>query len=253
MTEFKETASATAGVPLHETHRVAGVTENCRFNDHTMCHSSQCACDCHRPVAATVAPVHSSVADPNLIKSCARCNMKRPAGEVYCRKCGGKLGSLQCMGCRTVCDEGDLFCYNCSYPLNSRAVEIMQAENRDLPEVAPLPPPPPAQTGPPRVPAAVIAKRQARQAIPTSPLAVDGEQLPEITIDPAAEKELQEALEQLRRDGHLASVSPAAVEATIPAPAPANGLPKGMFKESVAAPVAGQQRKQVVPFNPKAQ
>src|ERR1700690_2847534 len=95
---------------------VPGVTEACAFNDHSMCNNSRCACDCHRPQEPSPS-IPASISDPNESKQCPKCLIKRPAFERFCRVCGSKLGSLQCMACSAIGEPQDKFCYQCGMPM----------------------------------------------------------------------------------------------------------------------------------------
>src|ERR1700733_7988862 len=106
---------------MHEERAIGGITEVCKYNDHTLCNNPRCACTCHTPEPARSAPIPDSIADPQQLKGCPKCNIKRPAFERFCRACGTKLGSLACFGCGQVCEPSDAFCFSCGCPLTKDA------------------------------------------------------------------------------------------------------------------------------------
>ena len=111
---------------------VPGVTEACAFNDHHMCNNSRCACDCHRKVEVSPS-IPASISDPNESKQCPKCLIKRPAFERFCRVCGSKLGSLQCMACSAIGEPEDKFCYQCGCPMSKDSVKVSQDNGHSHP------------------------------------------------------------------------------------------------------------------------
>jgi len=103
-------------VTVHDTVHVGGVSESCKYNDHSECRAPGCGCDCHRP-----APIHLSepkvVAGPE--KACPKCGLKRPFVETYCRIDGERLASLLCGVCGSGMNPEDSYCYNCGGPKGS--------------------------------------------------------------------------------------------------------------------------------------
>jgi len=111
-------------VPFHETKQVMGVTEACRYNDHTLCNGAggRCRCDCHGMasiMATQEGPVmqapkfHSRLSDTPPDKYCPVCKVQRPSEENFCRADGTKLSSLRCPECGTPGEQTDLFCAYC--------------------------------------------------------------------------------------------------------------------------------------------
>lgn len=98
---------------IHDQARVAGVSESCRYNDHSDCRAPGCGCTCHTPV-------HLPNLEPKVIEgpenACPLCGAKRPANESYCRVDGTKLTSLACGMCGRGMNPEDKFCFNCGAP-----------------------------------------------------------------------------------------------------------------------------------------
>ena len=101
---------------LHDQVPVAGVTEACKYNDHSMCNNPACGCDCHRKAVSTSNPSDNGDQPPPLEKACPKCGTKRPAFEVYCRIDGTLLASLLCNLCGAGMNPEDSFCYHCGAP-----------------------------------------------------------------------------------------------------------------------------------------
>ena len=120
---------------LHEEVSVSGVTEFCKFNDHEQCHSTKCACTCHHPQTEPETDVAVHVTGPapdhNTVMVCPNCGAKRPAGEVFCRKDGGRLASLLCPMCQAVFAEGDKFCWKCGCDI-AKVKETVDAGERGI-------------------------------------------------------------------------------------------------------------------------
>ena len=102
---------------LHDVAKVAGVTEACRYNDHSVCNNPSCGCDCHSK-AAIVQPN----AEPSNDKACPRCGSKRPATETFCRIDGERLASLLCGVCGSGMNPEDNYCYGCGAPKGTTKV-----------------------------------------------------------------------------------------------------------------------------------
>jgi hypothetical protein len=191
-----------------------GVTEACRYNEHTACNNPRCACDCHTPQATRPAPpISEAVADPQQLKSCPKCNTKRPSFERFCRSCGTKLGSLRCVGCGQVCEPADSFCFSCGCPLTKGAAEQVAQVGQEHPSAA---------TTQVVVPRQFAPRRPAAQALSEEP------------YDPSsAEQEVLAALQRKTAQGngpkeHLTTD----VGRTF-------SLPQGTFKVSGNGPQAG--------------
>ena len=201
----------------HETATVAGVTEACRYNEHTLCQNSKCGCDCHKGGRLDNQPsplVSDSVADMAQLKSCPKCETKRPSGERYCRKCGTKLGSLICPACEACCEPGDIYCYNCGMPMTAEARELAKDRKPDLTmEPQPAVPAMPPRRVPIRVPAPVLTEQVAS----------------------TNEQEVLRAL-QANGDGTKQAAGHGPVERTF-------SLPSGTFKITSKVPPAGRVRK----------
>lgn len=132
---------SSGGIPLHESQEVYGVSEDCKFNDHTLCRSTRCGCSCHR--AGRVATDNSGVghirADkaPNIAgviagldKYCPKCKVKAGGDQNYCKIDGSKLSSLRCPECNTPGDESDNYCGYCGCGM--KQIEIEAALGMDM-------------------------------------------------------------------------------------------------------------------------
>src|SRR2546421_6038003 len=106
---------------LHDTAKVAGVTEACRYNDHSMCNNPSCSCTCHQPeVNPNIPKVDANGDKPE--KACPKCGSKRPATETYCRIDGERLASLLCGVCGAGMNPEDNYCYGCGVPKGTTKV-----------------------------------------------------------------------------------------------------------------------------------
>lgn len=124
-------------VPFHETSNqgVFGVSEDCRYNDHTLCRSPRCGCSCHRQ--ARVEADHNGVErvvatqerpgpiQTGLDKYCPKCKLKAASDQNFCKKDGTKLSSLRCPECGTPGDQEDNYCgyCGCSMKVSDRQLE----------------------------------------------------------------------------------------------------------------------------------
>ena len=98
---------------LHDVATVAGVTEACRYNDHSMCTNPSCGCDCHKKASIEA---NQPVTEQGPEKACPKCGSKRPSNETYCRVDGERLASLLCGVCGAGMNPEDNFCYSCGGP-----------------------------------------------------------------------------------------------------------------------------------------
>jgi ribosomal protein L40E len=115
---------------VHDTVKVAGVTEACRYNDHTMCNNPSCGCDCHIKAAARQVMEQSTPAQVGPEKACPKCGAKRPWHEVYCRIDGERLSSLLCPICGAGKEPEDAFCWKCGSPKDAKPSEIIPEGER---------------------------------------------------------------------------------------------------------------------------
>jgi len=98
---------------VHDQVRVGGVSETCKYNDHSECRAPGCACTCHNPAPA----VHLvTPGDSGPEKACPTCGTKRPFAETFCRLDGSRLASLLCGMCSSGMNPEDAFCFNCGAP-----------------------------------------------------------------------------------------------------------------------------------------
>jgi len=115
-------------VGLHDVATVAGVTEACRYNDHSMCTNPSCGCDCHKKASIEA---NQPVTEHGPEKACPKCGSKRPFNETYCRVDGERLASLLCGVCGAGMNPEDNFCYSCGGPKGA----VGQAKVVTVPEV----------------------------------------------------------------------------------------------------------------------
>lgn len=108
---------------LHDVATVSGVTEACRYNDHTMCNNPACSCDCHVKAKQAQTP-QTSMVEPQPEKSCPKCGSKRPFNEIYCRIDGERLSSLLCPVCGAGKEPNDLFCWRCGASKDAKASTV---------------------------------------------------------------------------------------------------------------------------------
>lgn len=122
-------------VPFHDSQAVYGVSEDCKFNDHTMCRSTRCGCSCHRQsrveedhnginrVVASQAGTGSI--QTGLDKYCPKCKVKASSEQNFCKVDGSRLSSLRCPECGTPGDAEDNYCgyCGCSMKVSDRQLE----------------------------------------------------------------------------------------------------------------------------------
>lgn len=107
---------------FHDQSNVAGITEACKYNDHSQCNNPKCGCDCH--VKAAIPPVEESNPDDSKPeKACPTCGVKRPYRETFCRVDGTRLTSLVCALCGAGGDTGDVYCWKCGGQLRVSATD----------------------------------------------------------------------------------------------------------------------------------
>lgn len=127
---------------MHEDSQVYGVSEACKYNDHTVCRARNCRCSCHALARAEAEQYQvAAVASPSTPAAvvtgamvCPQCGAKRPPNEQYCRVDGSRLLSLICRGCRHIFTPGDKFCWYCGNDLTAieaTVAEVAAAERRD--------------------------------------------------------------------------------------------------------------------------
>lgn len=107
--------------------QVRGVSEACKYNDHTICRAPGCGCDCHVKAEAVREQVQEAKeveivrgAEPKRPGGpmvCPQCRQRRPHGEVFCRRDGAKLLSLLCWACQEMYEPGDAYCWACGTTL----------------------------------------------------------------------------------------------------------------------------------------
>lgn len=102
---------------LHDQTQVGGITEACKYNDHSQCNNPRCACDCHIK-AAVVHAETKEVEVEKQEKACPICGVKRPYRETFCRVDGTRLTSLVCTVCGSGGDAGDVYCWKCGSQLS---------------------------------------------------------------------------------------------------------------------------------------
>lgn len=125
---------------------VAGVSESCKFNDHELCRSPRCGCDCHTKVraAADIAGVERITApmrqapyiDKSMTKSCPICKGKFPADQNYCKQDGSRLSSLLCPNCSSTFELADKYCGECGCVVDKQMREdelVAAAARGDIP------------------------------------------------------------------------------------------------------------------------
>jgi hypothetical protein len=115
-------------VGLHDVATVAGVTEACRYNDHSMCTNPSCGCDCHKKASIEAS---QPIVEQGPEKACPKCGSKRPFNETYCRIDGERLASLLCGVCGAGMNPEDNYCYSCGGPKGA----VGQAKVVTVPEV----------------------------------------------------------------------------------------------------------------------
>lgn len=129
---------------IHDTATVVGVTEACKYNDHSMCHNPQCACDCHTKAReakdANTRIVSEGVAEKGPEKVCPKCGSKRPVTEAFCRVDGSRLCSLSCVVCGAGREPEDKYCWRCGAdtsraPDNSNIATVTVPVVEEQPEV----------------------------------------------------------------------------------------------------------------------
>jgi len=125
---------------LHDSATVSGVTEACKYNDHSVCNNPHCACDCHVKARHEAQVQVSPPSETGPEKSCPKCGVKRPAYENHCRIDGTRLSSLLCNLCGAVREPEDKFCHGCGGPAD--AVGEVK-----LPQVVNIPTVPPVDNG----------------------------------------------------------------------------------------------------------
>lgn len=139
-------------IPLHQTVTPYGVSEDCLMNDHTVCRSPRCGCDCHvkarqvadergvNRVAATSGPIPH-----DLEKVCPVCQAKYAEDRHFCTVDGHRLSSLKCPECGSVAAVDDNYCGYCGQPM--KGGERQQPSDEQLeaaatgPAPAAIPPP----------------------------------------------------------------------------------------------------------------
>lgn len=100
---------------VHDTVHVGGVSEACKYCDHSECRAPNCSCDCHRPTPNPNIPTPTpAITGPE--KACPKCGTRRPFNETYCRVDGERLASLLCGVCGSGMNVEDSYCYNCGGP-----------------------------------------------------------------------------------------------------------------------------------------
>lgn len=109
---------------FHDQSSVAGITEACKYNDHSQCNNPKCGCDCHVKAAIPVDPVKEPNQDDSKPeKACPTCGVKRPYRETFCRVDGARLTSLVCALCGAGGDTGDVYCWKCGNSLRVLATD----------------------------------------------------------------------------------------------------------------------------------
>lgn len=97
---------------LHDAIHVGGVSEACKYCDHSDCRAPNCACDCHRKVL--IEATASDLMPKGPEKACPKCAARRPNHEIFCRVDGTRLASLLCGICGAGMEPEDAFCWRCS-------------------------------------------------------------------------------------------------------------------------------------------
>lgn len=110
---------------LHDNVHVGGVSESCRYNDHSDCRAPGCGCTCHAP-APNIPPSIGSIGPE---KACPKCGVKRPFAETYCRIDGERLASLLCGVCGAGMNPEDCYCYKCGSPKGEVASSASSASS----------------------------------------------------------------------------------------------------------------------------
>lgn len=114
----------------------AGVSEACKFNDHSDCRAPRCGCQCHSGrVAESLEPVVEQVAANAPIlaleKTCPKCGARRPRNESYCRIDGTRLSSLLCGTCGAGGEPGDAYCWKCGSPAGVEGAARVNGSDSD--------------------------------------------------------------------------------------------------------------------------
>lgn len=99
---------------IHDQAKVSGVSEACKYNDHSDCRAPGCGCDCHRKVLVEATAGDLIPKGPE--KACPKCGARRPFNETFCRIDGERLASLLCAVCGAGMEPEDNFCWRCSSP-----------------------------------------------------------------------------------------------------------------------------------------
>lgn len=105
-------------MPIHDQVAVTGVSEACKYNDHSDCRAPRCGCTCHIPPPSQgdIELKLSQMAGVGPQKACPKCGVKRPQSETFCRIDGERLASLLCGVCGSGMEVEDAFCWSCSSP-----------------------------------------------------------------------------------------------------------------------------------------
>lgn len=103
---------------FHDQASVSGITEACKYNDHSVCNNPSCSCDCHKLAKAEV-EAGETIENGKPEKACPTCGVKRPFRETFCRVDGARLTSLMCALCGSGGEGGDKYCWKCGAPLGA--------------------------------------------------------------------------------------------------------------------------------------
>lgn len=128
---------------FHDQASVSGITEACKYNDHSVCNNPSCSCDCHKLAKAEV-EAEGVIEDGKPEKACPTCGVKRPFRETFCRVDGARLTSLMCALCGSGGEGGDKYCWKCGAPLGAdqppsptgnTSLQVPVLSNEEDPEV----------------------------------------------------------------------------------------------------------------------
>ncbi len=129
---------------MHESVAIAGVSEMCKYNDHELCRSPRCGCDCHQQRRVQQERVEERaqvevVQTERVVRTntgpmvCPQCRQRRSEDERFCRQDGTRLVSLTCIECGALYDPGDKYCYSCGGRLDVPATERVRVPAQTAP------------------------------------------------------------------------------------------------------------------------